>query len=150
MFRSTLFMFGWLNPNQGGLFGQSIEWGEGQKVPTGFWCFLIAYCISSIKDPRFFFFKWEFRWGSIDILPAWGCNWDRVIFIRPNLEFWTIKSNKINQNTYADASIIELYFIILASVHVLWLILFDFNNLSNKYFGSRNNLTTCAHFDSSN
>ena len=24
------------------------------------------------------------------------------------------------------------------------------NNLSNKYFGSKNNLTTCAHFDSSN
>ena len=74
----------------------------------------------------FYFSKWEFGWGSIDILPAWGCNRDGVIFIRPNLEFWTIKSNKINQNTYADASIIELCFIILASVHVLWLILFDF------------------------
>ena len=88
--------------------------------------FAFPYRIGSIKAPGFYFSKWEFGWGSIDILPAWGCNRDGVIFIRPNLEFWTIKSNKINQNTYADASIIELCFIILASVHVLWLILFDF------------------------
>ena len=94
------------------------------------WKFVILkikiYRIGSIKAPGFYFSKWEFGWGSIDILPAWGCNRDGVIFIRPNLEFWTIKSNKINQNTYTDASIIELCFIILASVHVLWLILFDF------------------------
>ena len=93
---------------------------------TKFCNFEITYRISFIKAPGFYFSKWEFGWGSIDILPAWGCNRDGVLLIRPNLEFWTIESNKINQNTYADASITKLCFVILASVHVLWLILFDF------------------------
>ena len=47
----------------------------------------MQYRIGSIKAPGFYFSKWEFGWGSIDILPAWGCNRDGVIFIRHNLEF---------------------------------------------------------------
>ena len=108
----------WIGPVFVSLHGPAALTVLPQRIST--------YRIGSFKAPGFYFSKWEFGWGSIDIIPAWGCNQDGVIFIRPNLEFWTIKSNKINQNTYADASIIELCFIILASVHVLWLILFDF------------------------
>ena len=40
------------------------------------------YRIGSIKALGFYFSKWVFGWGSIDICPAWGCNQDGALLIR--------------------------------------------------------------------
>ena len=49
-----------------------------------------SYRIGSIKTPGFYFSKWVFGWGSIDILPAWGCNWDGVLLIDQKINIWKI------------------------------------------------------------
>ena len=40
---------------------------------------LVTYRIGSIWAPGFYFSKWIFGWGSIDIWPTWGCIWDGVL-----------------------------------------------------------------------